>query len=157
MLIIVYAAVFQIQDIKMLSESNNVAITTHDTLYMHGACPGDDIITIDHVVGGKMTCMDCNKELIAVGIGPYGYGILGNTVSVAKLEKWENPSSKRDKKKASRGTFIRKSISKSTIYGLGIDMVKNTLWTDRGCKTLGSFSPYEPKYCILRIRLLKKH
>ena len=71
---------------KILSSSTNsvrpsVVITTRDTLHLHGTSPHDDIIVMDHVIGGKMTCVDCDRETVAVGVGPYGYGVLGNTVS----------------------------------------------------------------------------
>lgn len=62
-------------------------IATRDTLHLTNITRRDDLTVIDHVIGGKITCLDCNSDVIAVGIGPYGYGILGNTVCIACIYK----------------------------------------------------------------------
>lgn len=61
------------------SSSEHVAIATQDTLSV--MAPGKGFLsTLDHVIGGKLSCMDCTADRLAVGVGSYGYGTLGNKV-----------------------------------------------------------------------------
>lgn len=61
------------------SSSEHVAITTQDTVSV--LAPGKGFLsTLDHVIGGKLSCMDCTADRLALGVGSYGYGTLGNKV-----------------------------------------------------------------------------
>lgn len=58
-----------------------VAIATLDTLSL--LVPGQKhVMKVDQVVGGKLTCLDSSPDNIAVGVGAFGYGILGNKVNI---------------------------------------------------------------------------
>lgn len=57
----------------------HVAIATQDTVSI--LAPGKGLLsTMDHVIGGNLTCMDCTPDQLAIGVGSYGYGTLGNRV-----------------------------------------------------------------------------
>ena len=61
------------------SLTEHVAIATQDTVSV--LAPGKGLLsTLDHVIGGKLTCMDCTTDCLALGVGSYGYGTLGNKV-----------------------------------------------------------------------------
>lgn len=63
----------------------HVAIATQDTVSI--LAPGRGLLsTMDHVIGGKLTCMDCTPDQLAIGVGSYGYGTLGNKVRLYILE-----------------------------------------------------------------------
>ena len=76
---------FQIEQVQFLplnpkTTEQLVAIATVDTLSL--LTPGQEtLLEVDHVVGGKLSCLDCSADLLAVGAGSYGYGILGNKVN----------------------------------------------------------------------------
>ena len=56
-----------------------VAIATQDTVSV--LAPGKGFLsTMDHVIGGKLTCMDSTSDQLVIGVGSYGYGTLGNKV-----------------------------------------------------------------------------
>lgn len=59
--------------------TEHVAIATQDTVSV--LTPGKGFLsTLDHVIGGKLSCMDCAADRLALGVGSYGYGTLGNKV-----------------------------------------------------------------------------
>ena len=59
--------------------TEHVATATQDTVSV--LAPGKGILsTLDHVIGGKISCMDCTADRLALGVGSYGYGTLGNKV-----------------------------------------------------------------------------
>ena len=61
------------------SSTEHVAIATQDTASL--LTPGKGfLLTLDHVIGGKLSCMDCTADHLALGVGSYGYGTLGNKV-----------------------------------------------------------------------------
>ena len=61
------------------SLAEHVAIATQDTVSV--LAPGKGFLsTLDHVIGGKLSCMDCTADHLALGVGSYGYGTLGNKV-----------------------------------------------------------------------------
>ena len=57
-----------------------IAIATLDTVFIHVPGQKADMRTLDHIIGGKATCLDCKLGLLAIAIAPYGYCILGNKV-----------------------------------------------------------------------------
>ena len=62
------------------SLTERVAIATQDTASI--LAPGNGLLfTLDHVIGGKLSCMDCTADRLALGVGSYGYGTLGNKVN----------------------------------------------------------------------------
>jgi len=62
------------------SSTEQVAIATQDTALV--LSPGKGLLsTLDHVIGGKLSCMDCTADHLALGVGSYGYGTLGNKVN----------------------------------------------------------------------------
>ena len=59
--------------------TEHVAIATQDTVSV--LAPGEGFLsTLDHVIGGKLSCMDCTADRLALAVGSYGYGTLGNKV-----------------------------------------------------------------------------
>lgn len=61
------------------SSTEHVAIATQDTVSV--LAPGRGFLsTLDHVIGGKLSSMDCTADRLALGVGSYGYGTLGNKV-----------------------------------------------------------------------------
>lgn len=61
------------------SSTEHVALTTQDTASV--LVPGKGLVfTFDHVIGGKLSCIDCTVDRLAIGVGSYGYGTLGNKV-----------------------------------------------------------------------------
>ncbi|KAJ7333901.1 regulation of transcription factor catabolic process [Desmophyllum pertusum] len=67
------------------SSTEHVAIATQDTVSV--VAPGKGLLsTLDHVIGGKLSCMDCTADRLALGVGSYGYGTLGNKVRLYCLE-----------------------------------------------------------------------
>lgn len=62
------------------SSTEHVAIATQDTVSV--LTPGKGVLlTLDQVIGGKLSCMDCTADHLALGVGSFGYGTLGNKVS----------------------------------------------------------------------------
>lgn len=63
-----------------VSSTQHIAIAFQDTAIV--LAPGRGILrTVDHVIGGKLSCMDSTPDKLALGVGSYGYGALGNKVS----------------------------------------------------------------------------
>lgn len=86
--------VLQIKGIEYLpsiDSRDSVVIATRDKVHIKQPTSRQDLTIIDHVIGGKITCLDCDADIIAVGVGPYGFGILGNTVCIHLYNKcfWE--------------------------------------------------------------------
>lgn len=62
------------------SSTEHVAIATQDTVSV--LTPGKGVLLmLDQVIGGKLSCMDCTADHLALGVGSFGYGTLGNKVS----------------------------------------------------------------------------
>lgn len=61
------------------SSTEHVTIATQDTVSVLAPSKGL-LSTLDHVIGGKLSCMDCTADRLALGVGSYGYGTLGNKV-----------------------------------------------------------------------------
>lgn len=65
---------------SLYSSTENVALATQDTVSV--LRPGKGVLlTLDQVIGGKLSCMDCTADHLALGVGSFGYGTLGNKVS----------------------------------------------------------------------------
>lgn len=76
----------QIGHTMFIPASGGVSLTQHiATAFQDTAivlAPGRGLLcTVDHVIGGKLSCMDCTSDKLALGVGSYGYGALGNKVS----------------------------------------------------------------------------
>lgn len=62
------------------SSTEHVALATQDTVSV--LRPGKGVLlTLDQVIGGKLSCMDGTADHLALGVGSFGYGTLGNKVS----------------------------------------------------------------------------
>ena len=59
----------------------SIVLATVNSILIH--TPGQvlDTITLDEIVSGRITCLDCRPDLLAVSVAPYGYCVLGNKVS----------------------------------------------------------------------------
>lgn len=66
------------------SSTEHVAIATQDTISVLAPGKGS-LLTLDHVIGGKLTRLDCTADHLALGVGSYGYGTLGNKVMCRKM------------------------------------------------------------------------
>ena len=73
------------------SSTDHVAIATQDTVLVLKPGKGS-MSTLDHVIGGKLSCMDCTADRLALGVGSYGYGTLGNKVLYHKMLLRTSPS-----------------------------------------------------------------
>lgn len=68
-----------IPDSGGVSSTQHMAIAFQDTAIV--LAPGRGLLcTVDHVIGGKLSCIDCTSDKLALGVGSYGYGALGNKV-----------------------------------------------------------------------------
>lgn len=68
-----------------ISSTEHIAIATQDTATV--LAPGRGLLfTLDCVIGGKLSCMDSTSHQLALGVGSYGYGTLGNKVRLYNLE-----------------------------------------------------------------------
>ncbi len=72
------------------SSTEHVAIATQDTVSIIAPGKGS-LLTLDHVIGGKLSCMDCTADRLALGVGSYGYGTLGNKVIYCKMPLVSSP------------------------------------------------------------------
>ncbi|EDO39658.1 predicted protein [Nematostella vectensis] len=79
----------KLQHMHLLQSTRTIyhqyVILTRDTIELHDTSGIDNVTLIDQVIGGKITCSDCTADTLAVGIGSYGYGILGNKVRLYQV------------------------------------------------------------------------
>ena len=67
------------------SQTESISIVTVNSASV--LVPGTGCITsLDHVIGGKISCMDCTSDQLALGVGSYGFGTLGNKVSQLNMD-----------------------------------------------------------------------
>lgn len=77
----------------LCSSTEHIALATQDTVSIIAPGKGS-LSTLDHVIGGKLSCMDCTADRLALGVGSYGYGTLGNKVIYCKMLVKTHPAYK---------------------------------------------------------------